>query len=219
MSLRETTAILSEIGERIREGMEEKNHAREIALERSRHLIRFCATAIQAVHRGDWETAELHLAEAEKVATELLAETEAHPDIRSAGYTQDALKEYAEARLTYAFVRDIAPPSPSEILVDGAAYLNGLAEAASELRRSILDLIRRDQFSEAERLLALMDGVYGLLVTFDFPDMISGGLRRRVDSMRMVLERTRGDLTVALRQQNLQEALRRLESRLREDER
>jgi translin len=59
-----------------------------------------------------------------------------------------------------------------------------------------------------------MDSIYNLLMTFDFPDAITYGLRRRVDSLRGVLERTRGDLTNSLRQQRLQLALKELEQRL-----
>jgi translin len=137
-----------------------------------------------------------------------------YPDLYFAGYTQDALKELAEAHITVALAQDEPLPMPEAIGIDAPAYLNGLAEAASEMRRRSLDLIRRGDNTEAERLLAVMDEIYAVLMTFDFPDAITGGLRRRVDSLRGVLERTRGDLTMSMRQEALRQALHEFEQRV-----
>ncbi len=134
-----------------------------------------------------------------------------HPNLLYAGYTQDALKEYAEAAAVYAFLRGDALPSPTTLQVEPAAYLNGLAEAASELRRAILDGLRHGEVERGERLLGLMDDVYSLLITVDYPDAITGGLRRTTDALRAVLERTRGDVTAALRQEQLVAALANFE--------
>jgi translin len=131
----------------------------------------------------------------------------AYADMYEAGYTQDALKELVEAHVLYTFVRGEDLPGPTELGVPVASYLNGLAEAASELRRFILDLIRLGRTVEGEPYLAAMDEVYSHLITMDFPDALTGGLRRTTDALRGVLERTRGDLTVALRQEELQAAL------------
>jgi translin len=131
-----------------------------------------------------------------------------------AGYTQDALKELAEAHITVALAQERPLPEPDEIGIEAPAYLNGLAEAASEMRRRSLDLIRHGDNAEAERLLADMDEIYAVLMTFDFPDAITGGLRRRVDALRGVLERTRGDLTMSMRQDALRQALREFEGRI-----
>jgi translin len=130
-----------------------------------------------------------------------------YPDLYYSGYTQDALKEVVEAHVTYALVRGEALPTPVSLDVEHATYLNGLAEAATELRRQILDILRQGHSDEAERLLEAMDALYDMLITFDFPDAITGGLRRRVDTVRGVLERTRGDVTNSLRQQQLRAAL------------
>lgn len=190
------------------------NKARETALATSRGLIRQCANAIRATHRHEWAAAQDLLAEADRTASELRARLVEYPAILHAGYTQDALKEYAEARLTYAMVRDEALPTADEIAVEPAAYLNGLAEAASELRRFILDGLRQGEVATGERLLAAMDDVYSLLVTVDYPDAVTGGLRRTTDALRAVLERTRGDLTAAIRQDRLMAALAQVEQRL-----
>lgn len=207
---------LEPIGERIRDGLSARNEARDQAIRRSRELIRLCASAIRAVHREAWSQAVDLLGEADQVAAEVVAAVAPYPDLLYAGYTQDGLKELAEAHLTVALATGDDLPEPEEIGVSAAAYLGGLCEAASELRRRCLDLLRRDRVEEAEQTLRTMDVVYDLLVTFDFPDALTGGLRRRVDQLRGVLERTRGDVTRALRQDRLMTALARFEERVGE---
>jgi len=130
-----------------------------------------------------------------------------HPDVRYAGFLNDAKKEFAEANLTLAFVEGNQLPTAGELGVDVQPYLNGMAEAASELRRQVLDCLRRDERAEAERMLSLMDDVYGVLITIDYPDGVTGGLRRTTDALRAVLERTRGDLTTAMVAARLQGAI------------
>lgn len=193
--------------------LEAVHAARETALKWARDLIRQCATAIRATHRHEWAAASQLLAEAGQMAQNLRDRLADHPAILHAGYTQDALKEYAEAHLTYALVHGDELPSHSAIGVEPAAYLNGMAEAASELRRYILDGLRSGNVAEGERLLTQMDDIYSFLVTVDFPDAVTGGLRRTTDALRAVLERTRGDLTSAVRQDQLIAALARFEAR------
>lgn len=205
---------LDRIAEDIRAVFEEKNAARDLTLGRSRELIRLCALAIRAIHRAEFAQAQQLLATARAAADAMKADVAQHPELYYAGYTQDALKELAEAHITFAMVNDQPLPTPHELGVDPPAYLNGLCEAASELRRSCLDILRHGHNAEAERLLAAMDDVYGVLVTMDFPDAITGGLRRSTDALRGVLERTRGDLTSSLRQAQLQAALQALEEKL-----
>jgi translin len=190
------------------------NAAREAALVTSRALVRQCANAIRAIHRQEWEEAERLVDGAAATAAELRTRLADHPAIFHAGYSQDALKEYAEARLTLALVRGTPIPAAADLGVEPAAYLNGLAEAASELRRYLLDGLRKGETHNSESLLASMDEVYSLLVTVDYPDAVTGGLRRTTDALRAVLERTRGDLTTTLRQEQLIAALRQVEERL-----
>jgi translin len=207
---------LSGITEQIQAAFVAKNTARDEAIARSRELIRRCAEAIRAIHRREWETADSKLATVQQGAVEMRAVVADYPDRYYTGYTQDALKEVVEAHLTYAIIRDQALPTPELLDVEHDTYLNGMAEAATELRRFILDSLRRENgdSAEAERLLDWMDAVYDELVTFDFPDAITGGLRRKTDVVRGVLERTRGDLTMTLRQQRMQAALQRFEARM-----
>jgi translin len=205
---------LETISERIRADFEARNGARDEALRRSRELIRLCATAIRASHRDEWDTARDLLAQADAVANESQEALAPYPDLLYAGYTQDALKELVEAHATLAMASSAPIPEPETLGVAYPAYLNGLCEAASEMRRRCLDELRRGNTAEAERLLEAMDEVYDMLVTFDFPDAITGGLRRRVDQLRGVLERTRGDLSNSLRQDRLIRALRDFEERI-----
>jgi translin len=188
--------------------------AREQVIGVSRGLIRLCANSIRATHRGDFAEAERLLAAAGAVVAQINAATANNLEIRAAGYTQDALKEYAEAHLVLAFLAGREPPGVAALGVDPAPYLNGLAEAASELRRAILDGLRRGETARGETLLQLMDDVYAALVTVDYPDAITGGLRRTTDALRAVLERTRGDMSAAIRQDQLVAAMRDLERRL-----
>lgn len=209
---------LDHIADRIRANFAAKNSARDTALERSRTLIRHCANAIRASHRNERDTAREHIAAAKEIADAIRADLAPYPDLYHAGYTQDALKEFAEANIVYALVGSEPLPEPEAIGVEYAAYLNGLGEAAGELRRRCLDIIRHDHTEEAERLLEAMDDIYSLLVTMDYPDAITGGLRRTTDLVRGVTERTRGDITTSLRQYRLQEALKKHEGGKMTDE-
>ncbi len=205
---------LDAIIEAIRATFTVRNAARDLTLNRSRELIRFCSLTIRAVHREEFVEAAQLLNTAKQAAAAMKADIMPHPELYYTGYTQDALKELTEACCVFAIVQDKPIPAPAEIEVDEAAYLNGLAEAASELRRRALDLIRRDRLEEAEKMLTAMDDIYAQLVTIDFPDAITGGLRRTTDTLRAVLERTRGDMTTTLQQEKLQKALREMEKRL-----
>lgn len=205
---------LDVISERIRQDFEAKNAARDEALRRSRELIRCCANAIRATHRAEFEEARQLLATAHQAASELVECVANYPDLYYAGYTQDALKELAEASITYALITDGPLPDPDDLSIEYAAYLNGLGEAVGELRRHVLDIIRRGQIERGEEILSAMDDIYAVLVTMDFPDAITGRLRRTTDVVRGVLERTRGDLTMAMRQDKLREALRAFEERV-----
>jgi translin len=192
---------------------DELNHARDRALNEGRQVIRLSANSIRAVHRGEFEDAAQLMSEAETLLGEVVQHLAPYPSIYWAGYVQDAMKEFAEARVTYALVRGDAIPNPGDLGIEDAPYLNGLAEAASELRREALDRLRADDHPEAIRLLSRMDDIYDLLVTIDFPDAITGGLRRTTDQLRGVLERTRGDVTVTMTQKRLELALHEAEEK------
>jgi translin len=204
---------INAIGERVLSRLEATNGARERALAETRQIVRMSANAIRAVHRDDFDEAARLLEQARAMQDALAAELRDHPNIYWSGYVQDAQKEYAEANIVLGIISGRGVPSPEDLSVENAVYLNGLGEAAGELRRYVLDALRRWQPERAETLLVAMDDIYGLLVTVDYPDAITGGLRRTTDMVRGVLERTRGDLTVALQNRSLLDALERAEAR------
>lgn len=210
---------IASIGEAVIVRLEGINAARERALAESRQIIRLSANAVRAVHRNEFDVAEELLRQAQELKDALVSHLADYPSIYWSGYVQDAHKEYAEARITLGVIGGRAIPDPAQLGVEDAVYLNGLGEAAGEFRRYCLDAMRRGDLSRAEALLQVMDEIYGLLVSVDYPDAVTGGLRRTTDMVRGVLERTRGDLTLALQQQALTEALGRAETLLREQQR
>ena len=155
-----------------------------------------------------------HLLEARRLADTLRNLLNAHPDLFHAGYTQDALKEFVEANVTCALIKNQPLPTPEELIVEPATYLNGLAEVVGELRRRTLDILRHGYSAEAERLLGVMDDIYSVLVTMDYPDAITNGLRRQTDLARGIIEKTRGDITFSLRGGQLEKAIGSLISRM-----
>ncbi len=203
---------IARAGKSISAVLDEKHRARELTLRASRSTIQCSAASIRATQRSEFDLAEKLAGDAAGHLREADEAVAAHLDVRHGGYLHDAKKEYAEARITLAFVRGDALPMPDELGIEAPAYLNGLAEAASELRRHILDCLRGDQLERAETLLGTMDDVYGLLVTIDLPDAVTGGLRRTTDALRAVIERTRGDLTNAIVAARLRQAIRDVES-------
>jgi translin len=202
---------LEQIEEKIRQAFVAKNAARDAALAKSREVIRHCSLSIRASHRAEYENAAQILETARSVADAMKADVAPYPDLHYTGYVQDALKEVAEAHIVHALLTNQPIPDPDALGVDYAAYLNGLGEAATEMRRYILDIIRHEQLERSEAMLQAMDDIYSMLVTMDFPDALTGGLRRQTDIVRGVLEKTRGDLTVAWRQEKLEGRLREFE--------
>ena len=205
------------IADKVRKNFEAKNAARDVALAASRELIRHCALSIRATHRGEYAEAAQLLARTREIAAQMKGSVAAYPDLYFTGYVQDALKEMAEAHIVHALITDASAkiPDPDALGVDYAAYLNGLGEAAGELRRYALDIVRHGSSERCETVLAAMEDIYSLLVTMDFPDALTGGLRRTTDMVRGVLERTRGDLTVAARQEKLEKTLHEFEDKFK----
>ena len=208
------SAQLDQLAERVRERFTAKHRARETALTRCRDAIRFSANAIRAIHRHDESTARELLAQAGANVGEARSALAEHPDILYAGFVHDAQKEFTEASATIALVQGEALPSPEALGVEYAAYLNGLGEAVGELRRYLLDSLRHGDMAACERLLGIMDDLYSLMVTIDYPDALTGGLRRTTDVTRGILEKTRGDLTLAARQADLERQIAALQAAL-----
>jgi translin len=198
---------LEGIGKAAKAKLDAKNAAREIGLPLSRQTIRVCANAIRAVHRKEGGKAKELMDQARSLLDEATLAMKDHPDILTAGFFHDAAKEYAEARITYALVFEEDLPNEDDLGVETAAYLNGMGEAVGEMRRHILDLMRHGEIERSERLLEAMDDIYYLLMSMDYPDAMTGGLRRTSDAARGIIERTRGDLSTTIIQHGLRRAL------------
>jgi translin len=201
------TDNLDSIADQIRQSLSAKDMAREKVLPLCREVIRHSSQTIRAVHRQEFDQAKKLLQSARNLLDQVEQAVTAYSELSNTGFVRDAQKEFAEASITLALVIGNQLPDPSELGVDDAAYLNGLGEAVGELRRYLMDSMRRGDLSRGEELLSAMDDIYSALVTMDFPDALTGGLRRTTDMVRGVLERTRSDLTLVMRQKELETRL------------
>jgi len=207
--------VLEEISARIRENFEAKDSIREEGLKTSREVVRECRTASFALHGQDFEKADKSIKTAGKELEKLEALFEGHADIYHAGFVEHAQQEYSEVSVLSSLLKEEEKiPSPEELRVEYAAYLNGLGDVVGELRRHVLDLIREESFEKAEVFLGTMENIHAVLMDFDYPDAITRGLRRKTDVSRSLIEKTRGDVVNAIGQKKLETAMRNLESRL-----
>jgi translin len=191
----------------IRDELADANRAREAALMACRSVIRAAGSSIRAIHRLDADAAAALADRAEAALREAQEVLAPFPAVGHGGFLHDAEKEYTEARAVAALVADGPVPAPADLGVAAAAWMRGVAEAASELRRHLLDRLREGQVERGESLLAAMDEVYDALVVVDYPDALTNGLRRTLDALRAVLERSRGDVTTTVLQTRLQGAI------------
>ena len=205
---------LDKIAEGIRQSFDAKTAARDKALAQARTLTRHCAHAIRAVHRQEHEKANQELTAAHELAESLRTDLSEYPSLYFAGYTQDALKEFAEANIVAALLDNGKLPTPEDLNLEPSTYLKGLAETIGEFRRRCLDILRGGHSDEAERLLQHMDDIFAVLVTMDYPDAVTYGLRRLTDISRGIIERTRGDITLSLRQSRLEQTIRKAQENL-----
>jgi translin len=202
------TGTLEKIAEKIRLNFSVRDTIREKALRLCREIIRHSANAIRAIHRREYTGAKQLLQSASIAVHDL--NQEIHNDqneLFQSGFIHDAQKEFAEASITFAIINSEPLPTPEKLHISYPAYLNGMGEAAGELRRYLLDSLRQNDFSRCEDVLSIMDDIYAVLITMDFPDAITCGLKRTTDAVRGILEKTRGDLTLSLRQKELEEKL------------
>ncbi len=207
--------MLEEISARIRENFEAKDSIREQGLKISREIVRECRTASFALHGQDFEKADKSIKTAGQALEKLEVLFKGHADIYYAGFVEHAHQEYSEVSILGNLLKEEEKiPSPEELKVEYAAYLNGLGDVVGELRRHVLDLIRKESFEKAEVFLGIMENIHAVLMDFDYPDAITGGLRRKTDVSRSLIEKTRGDVVNAIGQKRLEIAMRNLESRL-----
>lgn len=198
---------LSTLAEALRGDLDAKTEARERGLAASRNAIRACGNAIRALHRYEIEPARALLDDAQSQLDSARSALSDHKDMLYAGFVHDAEKELAEARITFALVTDAPFPTVEEVGVPPSAFLKGMAESIGEMRRHILDLMRQGELKRCEELLRAMDDMYYVLVSMDYPDGITLGLRRLTDVARSILERTRGDFTISKIQTSLRDSI------------
>lgn len=201
------THSLDAIVDRIRATLMTRDAAREKVLPLCRDAIRHCSNAIRAIHRQELDEARALLQSARGLLEQANQIVATENEFARAGYLRDAQKEFTEGNVVLAIVTGQELPTPEDLSIDPVSYLHGLGDAVGELRRYLLDSMRKGDLSRGEEFLAAMDDIYSILVTMDFPDALTGGLRRSTDMVRGVLERTRSDLTLAIRQDELEKRL------------
>ncbi len=189
------------------------HEAREAVLTQTRKLGQLAAKSIRHVHRHQFEEAERLLEEAKTVAAAAREILRPFPELNPS-YLHDTEKEMVEAAAVLAIVHNRPYPSPKELGAQVMSYLNGMGEAASEVRRFALDEMRAGRVEEAERILKQMETIYEDLITFDYADSLTSGLRRTCDALRAVIERTRSDLTATTSQHELIKELRAVRERI-----
>ena len=211
------TDRLEPIADSIREKLSARDAARERVLPACRDSIRHCSNSIRAIHRQEMDTARDYLAKAGALLDDVHQALASETDLGRAGFVRDAEKEYTEGNVLLALVTGQEPPTPEELGIDPVSYLHGLGDTVGELRRYLLDCMRKGDLSRGEDFLSAMEDIYVILVTIDFPDALTGGLRRATDMVRGVLERTRSDLTLAIRQSELERRLSKYDVEKEED--
>ncbi|MBP1910688.1 haloacid dehalogenase [Methanolobus bombayensis] len=208
--------MINNISCRIKDSFEDKDKARERSLAISRDVVRNCRTAMYSIHNRDFDKADALISEAREMLEKTNTLLSGHPDIYYSGFLEHAQQEFVECTVIFNILSDEEKeiPGPEELNVSNVAYLNGLGDVGGELRRHILDLIRKDRPEEGEKYLNLMEEIHSCLMMFDYPDAMTHGLRHKTDVTRSIIEKTRGDLTNAMRQQKLEKAMKQLENRI-----
>jgi len=206
--------MIKSIIEQIRIDLEEKDKAREQGIKLSREVVRNCRVAMQHVHKMELELAYSNIQTAKDNMENMISVLKDQQDIYYAGFVEHAQQEFTECSIIYALVSGKKIPGPGELKVEPVAYLNGLGDGGGEIKRHILDLIRRGMLGEGERYLNIMEELYIGLMLFDYPDAMTHGLRANTDRLRLLLEISRGELTEAARQEKLEIAMQALEIQL-----
>lgn len=206
---------LEKIAQEISLRLDEHTKVRDDALSTSRSLTRHCANTIRAVHRQDWQAADKELNAAQTLVDQIHTELNDFPNLYFAGYTQDAIKEFAEASIFYSLMKTDTLPSHTDLRIEPNTYLKGFAEVVGELRRRVLDELLHGYSDDVDKMLNYMDDIYSILVSMDYPDAVTHGLRRLTDVSRSIIERTRGDVTMSYRQEQLEKRLKEVEEALK----
>ncbi len=196
------------------ETFDKLNEIRETSLTISRAIVRDCSKSIRFIHRSDIKGAEEFIDSAKKKITELKKLTENVSEISFAGYVLDAEREYVEAVLFYVYESKGYIEPFEKFNVHPSSYIQGIGDTIGEWRRKALDHLRNLELVKSESYLNIMEEGLGILNELDYPDALTGGLRRYADNARGIIERTRSDITNAF----VNEALRNDISNIKKDE-
>ncbi len=207
--------MIGEISSRIKDKLEEKDKVRENTIIISRNIVRNCRSAMYNLHRNKMDEAKSLIMDTSEMLEKTHFLRNDHPDIYYSGFLEHAQQEFTECMIVYSILsnkkENLLIPGPDELCVSEIAYLNGLGDVSGELRRHILDLIRAGTPEKGEVHLQLMEKIANCLMMFDYPDAMTHGLRHKTDITRSIIEKTRGDLTNAMRQQKLEKAMKDFE--------
>ncbi|MCM8759485.1 MAG: haloacid dehalogenase [Candidatus Omnitrophica bacterium] len=198
---------LERLEKEFRDFFENIDIAREQSLKLSREVTRLSSRAIKKLHQQNYDEAQKLL---EQATTLLISARQAvikFPEVQYAGFLHNAEKELIEGLIFFKILKDNSIFIPDFDAFDRISFLHGLCEAMGELRRNILDRIRKDQVEDLENMLSLMDDVYYFVSCFDYPDVITRNLRRVLDVLRSTVEKTRADITLTLQQKSLEKKL------------
>ena len=190
--------ILEKNFKKIRFELDKANGIREKILNLSRESIRKSSIAIKHLHRGEYDLADKLITENHSLIHEINNLGSEMKPIRF-GMLLTSNQEYVESIFLQAFLRKKPYPNFEDLKVPHLSYLHGLTDFVGELRRVILDTLRQDKDIEiAIEALDLMDDLYSLLLSIDYPDSLTFNLRKKTDFVRNITEKTRGDVTLAI---------------------
>ena len=187
---------LREIGDLIEEELDEKDSVREIAIKSARVIIRMSSQSIIMMHRREDESEIVRKLKEEVWHLKSLL-TNQYPDLLYSGFVQNAFQEYCESQIFRAIIHNKPIPSHKDLGMNPESYLMGMGDVVGELRREVLEALKNEDFKRAEEYLSIMEEIYEMLMRFNYPSGLVP-LKPKQDTARALIEKTRGELTMAI---------------------
>ncbi len=175
---------------------------REEILRKSRVIIKDCSIAIKSIHREEnksYQDIILKIKNELDVLKNLIIKNPGH----FYKYLKTPEQEYTEAIVLFSIIQNQKIPTHIDLNVDALHYILGLADVIGELRRYILDNIRKSRIDVINDILEKMDELYTYLFSLDYPSGMTKDLRHKTDVARNIIEKTRGDITLSVQMNNL----------------
>ena len=202
---------LEEIANKIEDYLGEKNQVREVALRKAREIIKKSSGIIQTIHKC--KESERDIITLKKNGIELKNMVQSHLDLYYSGFVENAYMEMCEAVILYSIIKNQPLPTIEELEVTSSSYLLGIGDVIGELRRIVLDSLRKGEIEKASNYLDIMEDLYLILMRFNYPNAIVN-IRRKQDIARGLLEKTRGEVAFAFRGKSLEEKIAKLEEKI-----